>query len=96
MADRDTQVTAYIDKVITYLKPPLDNPELLQLVTRQIHRHSHTRCKNANSKCRCNYPQPPMKQTMILYPLDNKTPGSEIKMHNNNWKIKIFPLSNYY
>ena len=29
-----------------------------------------------------------MKQTMILYPLDEETSDSEIRMHKNNWKLK--------
>ena len=80
------QVTAYIDNIITCHKPT-DNPELLNLVNRQVHRHSHTCRKNTNSQCRFNYQQPPMKQTMILCPLDRDTADNEIKMHKNNWKI---------
>ena len=60
---------------------------MLNLVNRQVHRHSHTCHKNTSSKCRFNYPQPPMKQTMILYPLDEETSDSEIRMHKNNWKL---------
>ena len=33
-----------IDKIIMYTKPN-DNPVLLALVNRQVHRHSHTCCK---------------------------------------------------
>ena len=58
----DREVTAYIDKIITCQKP-VDNPVLLNLVNRQIHRHSHTCRKNTRSQCRFNYPQPPMRQT---------------------------------
>ena len=84
--DSDNDVTAFIDKIITCQKP-IDNAELLNLVNRQVHRHSHTCRKNTSSKCRFNYPQPPMKQTMILYPLDEETSDSEIRMHKNNWKL---------
>ena len=84
--DSDNDVTAFIDKIITCQKP-IDNVELLNLVNRQVHRHSHKCHKNTSSKCRFNYPQPPMKQTMILYPLDEETSDSEIRMHKNNWKL---------
>jgi len=66
--DSDADVTSYIDNIITCQKP-IDNPELLKLVNRQIHRHSHTCRKNTKSECRFNYPHP-MRQTEILYPLD--------------------------
>ena len=66
--DSDADVTSYIDNIITCQKPT-DNHELLKLVNRQVHRHSHTCRKNTKSECRFNYPQPPMKQTKILYPL---------------------------
>ena len=39
--DDDDRVTVFIDKIISY-KQPAHNPELLKLVNRQIHRHSHT------------------------------------------------------
>ena len=84
--DSDNDVTAFIDKIITCQKP-IDNVELLNLVNRQVHRHSHTCRKNTSSKCRFNYPQPPMTQTVILYPLDEETSDSEIRMHKNNWKL---------
>ena len=71
---------------ITYQKP-IDNVELLNLVNRQVHRHSHTCRKNSSSKCRFNCQQPPMKQTMILYPLDEETSDSEIRMHKNYYAL---------
>ena len=42
--DKDEDVVAYIDSIITCRKPD-NNMELLDLVCRQTHRHSHT-CKN--------------------------------------------------
>ena len=83
--DGDQEVTAYIDKIITCEKP-VDNSELMILVNRQVHRHSHTCRKSTTSQCRFNYPQPPVRQTMILYPLKKDLPESEIKMHKYNWK----------
>ena len=43
--DSDAKVTSFIDKIITCQKP-IDNLELLNLVNRQVHRHSHTCRKN--------------------------------------------------
>ena len=39
--DKDKDVVAYIDRVITCSKPE-SNTELQDLVNRQTHRHSHT------------------------------------------------------
>ena len=83
--DNDKEVTKFIDKIITCIKP-IDNPELLKLINRQVHRHLHTCRKNTSNPCRFNYPQPPMKQTMILYPFDEKTPNSDIKTYKESWK----------
>lgn len=76
-------MTAYIDRIITCFKPK-DNIHLLNLVSRQVHSHSHTCCKNTSSQCQFNYPQPPLKQTIILWPLDKNTPVNEIKMYKDN------------
>ena len=83
--DSDAKVTSFIDKIITCQKP-IDNLELLNLVNRQVHRHSHTCRKNTKSECRFNYPQPPMRQTQILLCLDSDTPQNEVKMHKDRWK----------
>ena len=83
--DSDKEITAFIDKVITCHKPD-ENAELQNLVNRQMHRHSHTCRKNTNSQCRFNYPQPPMKDTIILSPLDQETSQNEVKLHKQNWK----------
>ena len=83
--ESDVQLTAYIDKIITSHKPA-DDPELQNLVNRQVHGHSHTCHRNTKSQCRFNYPQPPMKQTTILYPQEKDTPNDEMKMHKGNWQ----------
>lgn len=62
------------------------NPELLNLVNRQVHRHSHTCRKNTKSECRFNVPHPPMRQTKILYPLDADMPQNKIKVYQDMWK----------
>ena len=71
--DTNAQVLKFIDKIIT-CKKPTDDPELLNLVYRQVHRLLHICQKNTKSECRFNYPQPPMKQTKILYPLHGDIP----------------------
>ena len=79
------EVTGFIDNIITCQKPT-DNHELLSLVNRQVHRPSHTCHKNTKTECRFNYPQPPMRQIKILYPLDTEVPQSKVKIHKDTWK----------
>jgi hypothetical protein len=67
--DSDCDIVSFIDKIITCEKPT-ENAELLPLVNRQVHCDSHTSRKKSKSVCRFNYPQPPMRSTNILYPLD--------------------------
>ena len=81
----DIELIEFIDKTINCQKP-IDNPELLNLVNRRVHHHSHTCRKNTKSDCRFNYPQPPMRQTTILYPLDDDIQQSQIKTHKDRWK----------
>ena len=83
--DRDDKVTNFIDKIIS-CKRPNDSPELLKLVDRQIHRHSHTCRKKSKTECRFNYPEPPMRSTTILYPLDDDMQKNDIKQHKETWK----------
>ena len=85
----DKEVIEFINKIISCHKPT-DNPKLLNLVNRQVHRHSHTCRNNTKSDCRFNYPQPPMRQTRILCPLDKDMQQNAIKRHKDTWKaIKI-------
>ncbi len=83
--DNDADVTAFIDKIITCEKP-FNNPELSDLVNRQVHRHSHTCRKNRQTDCRFNYPQPPMRATMILQPLDEDMNTNKVKELKHAWK----------
>ena len=84
--DDNDKVIAFIDKIIS-CKKPTDDEELLKLVNRQVHRHSHTCRKKAKAQCRFNYPQPPMQTTKILNPLDTENmEENELKEHKNNWK----------
>ena len=83
--DSDEEVTLFIDKIITCKKPESD-ADLLKLVNRQIHRHSHTCHKKWRNACRFNYPQPPMKETTILYPLDKDIAQSQRGLYVDTWK----------
>ena len=82
--DFDGDVVSFIDKIITCEKPN-DNPELLALVNRQVHRHSHTCRKKSKTVCRFNYPQPPMRSTKILYPFDED--HNELERHKETWNF---------
>ena len=87
--DKDADVIAFIDQIITCSKPGYDTC-LLELVNRQTHRHSHTCRKKSKNICRFNYPQPPMRSTQILYPLDDDTSQTVIKNVKSLWKdIKV-------
>ena len=83
--DKDEEVIAFIDQIITCRKQDSD-PKLLELVNRQTHRHSHTCRKKSKNVCRFNYPQPPMRSTQILYPLDDDTSETVIRSRKELWK----------
>ena len=83
--DDDVLVTNFIDNIISCQWPD-DNTELQKLVNRQIHRHSHTCKKKSKNECRFNYPQPPMRATEILYPLEEDTSQCKIKQLKETWK----------
>ena len=68
-----------------WFKPENDS-NLLELVNRQTHRHSHTCRKKSKMVCRFNYPQPPMRSTQILYPLDDDTSQTLIRNRKVLWK----------
>ena len=50
---KDEDVAAYIDSIISCSKPQ-DDEELLDLVNKQTHRHSHTCRKKSKNVCRSN------------------------------------------
>ena len=83
--DFDGDVVSFIDKIIC--EKPNDNPDLLALVHRQIGRHSRTCRKKSKSVYRLNYPQPPMRSTKILYPLDEDDDTDELEHHKETWEI---------
>jgi hypothetical protein len=83
--DKDEDVIAFIDQIITCGKPENDS-NLFELVNRQTHRHSHTCRKKSKTVCRFNYPQPPMRSTQILYPLDEDISQTVIRNRKDLWK----------
>ncbi|CAB4005683.1 ATP-dependent DNA helicase PIF1 [Paramuricea clavata] len=83
--DKDEDVVNFIDQIITCRKPDNDT-ELFDLVNRQTHRHSHTCRKNSKKVCRFNYPQPPMRSTQILHPLDDNASETVIRTRKELWK----------
>ena len=83
--DKDEDVISFIDKMIT-CETPSSNAELLDLVNRQTRRHSHTCRKKSKSICRFNYPQPPMRTTQILYPVDDSFSGTIVRKLKETFK----------
>ena len=81
----DKYVISFIDQITTCEKPN-DNHELLDLVNRQSHRYSHTCRKKSKNVCRFNYPQPPMRTTQILYPLDDSFSPTCVRRLKETWK----------
>ena len=92
--DKDEDVVAYIDRIITCRKPESD-PELQDLVNRQTHRHSHTCSKKSKNICRFNYPQPPIRCTQIFYPLDNDISPAVAKSSKELWKSRKIKLNDF-
>ena len=78
----DEDVASFTDKIITCRKPDHDTT-LLNLVNTQMHRHSHTYQKN--QKVLVGFPQPPIRSTQILHPLENVSEG-DVKTLKDFWK----------
>ena len=83
--DDDTDVTTFTDKIITCKKPDKD-PELALFVNRQINRHFQTSRRKTKAECRFNFPQLPMKSTIILCPLGDDVSETEVRKHKNTCK----------
>ena len=82
--DDDNEVISFIDSIITCQKPSR-NLNLINLVNKQIHRHSHLCRKRKQNECRFNYPQPPMETTQILHPLDKDIEPQLLKHYKEMW-----------
>ena len=77
----DEHVCRFVDNTISCSKP-MDNCVLDELVSRQVHNHSFTCKQKFQKQCRFHFPQPPMKNTQILYPLRDSDQISD--MHSTN------------
>ena len=74
--DADEDVIAFIDSLVSC---SIDHA----FAKYQMHRHSRTCQKLRKRECRFNFPKPPMKNTVILKPLDEI---EEKEIHSNNFK----------
>ncbi|XP_060561861.1 uncharacterized protein LOC132721554 [Ruditapes philippinarum] len=61
-------IIAFVDK---YLKCCSDEPHLQDLIQLQIHKHSRTCHKKEDKICRFGFPLPPLRETMVLEPLES-------------------------
>ena len=83
--DSDEVVCTFVDKIISCLKP--DGGSVLdELVGRQVHNHSFTCKKKFQKQCRFNFPQPPMRNTQILYPLSAVHEIGQMNQYRATWK----------
>jgi hypothetical protein len=83
--DNHAEVEEFIDRYVTCQK----GLSIENLIQYQTHSHGRTCRKKNKNECRFQFPQPPMPQTSILYPLDADLPDSEKKEHKDNWeKVK--------
>lgn len=56
------------------------------LANLQVHRHAKTCKKLGHNVCRFNFPLPPMKETVILQPLDEFMDGErQLKIIKDNY-----------
>ena len=71
--------------LLRHIWKPDDDTTLLNLVNRQMHRHSHTCRKRGKSLCRFNYPQPPMRSTRY----QKKPNATQIDLDNLPTELSI-------
>ena len=81
----DEDVCRFIDNTISCSKP-LDKCVLDELVSRQVHNHSFTCKQKFQKQCRFHFPQLPMKNTQILYPLGDSDQVSDMNQYRVIWK----------
>lgn len=84
----DDTVVHFVDKYATCKNSQSD--EMKDLVNLQLHRHAKTCKKLGHNVCRFNFPLPPMKETVILQPLDEfMHEESQLKITKDNYtKVK--------
>ena len=83
--DKDEDLVAFINQIFTCSKPDND-AQLVELVNRQTHRHSHSCRKKTKNLCRFNYPRPPMRSTQILFPINDDISQNIMKTAKELWK----------
>jgi len=64
------------------------------LVVRQLHIHSKTCKKRGQKVCRFNFPQPPMRNTAILYPLGDELSANKKEKYKEKFKKLNEKLNN--
>ena len=85
----EKEIVNFIDKCVTCQKAYTSGME--ELVNLQLHRHAKTCKKMGHKVCRFNFPLPPMRQTIILTPLEQYETFDDDKKKNikeNGEKIK--------
>ena len=83
--ESDEDVTNFIDRVITCSRGAKDET-LSDLVVRQLHSHSQSCKKRGQLVCRFNFPQPPIKSTVILYPLGDDFSAVRKEKYKNEFR----------
>ena len=64
----EQEISSFIDKYVTCQKA--QTTEMEELVNLQLHRHAKTCKKMGNKVGRFNFPMPPIRQTIVLTPLE--------------------------
>lgn len=97
--ERDPKsILAVIEFIDKYCSTDSDSLSIEYLKDMQTHNHTRT-CKReicGEIMCRFKMPKPPMKETMILFPLDDKIPKNQIIYHENHFEKIMRVLNNLY
>jgi hypothetical protein len=75
------EIASFIDQYISCARVQ----EAQELVDRQQHCHSRTCQKKSKNVCRFNFPQPPLRKTIILEPLLDDTPAEKKAELKKKW-----------
>ena len=78
----EKDVINFIDKNISCSSD--DEDEEKEFIALQTHKHTKTCQKMGKKICRFGFPIPPMRQAMILKPLESDTPKEIVKNKQNN------------
>ncbi|XP_061196745.1 uncharacterized protein LOC133205019 [Saccostrea echinata] len=80
------EIQSFIDKHSTCAK----NENIAELINYQTHRHARTCKKKGQNICRFNFPLPPMSETTILKPLEEKDFENNPEVQKNYTRICEF------